>query len=149
MLLIRRGSRHALLLGGAGGALNLVGLATLISFHLWGVAVVLALAVLCVCAATIDRDARPTRRLRLAAAGAIAALAVPGVALAASPHRLWRQAIENSFTPYVKERGACLSDLTCIARDGDRLNALESPGFRLGPYLDQRVSVFPGTRPER
>ena len=106
----------------------------------------LALGVLCVCAVTTARDARPTRPLRLAAAGAIAVLLVPAVALAASPHRLWRQAIANSFTPYVRERRACLRKLTCIARDGDRLNALESPGFRLGPHLDQRVSVVPGTR---
>jgi len=108
--------------------------------------VVLALGVLCLCGLALARDARPTRRLRLAAR-------------ARSPFsrsRAWRSPRRrtasgarrsNAFTPYVIERRACLSDLTCIARNGDRLNALESPGFRLGPYLDQRVSVFPGTRP--
>jgi hypothetical protein len=144
--LIRLGSRPALALGCIGGALNLVGIATLVSFRLWGLAVVLALAVLCCCAVFVARDARPSRRLRAASAVAVAALAVPGVALARSPQRLWTQAIENSFTPYVKQRRACLIDLTCIARDGDRLSALDSPGFRLGPYLDTDVSVVPGRR---
>jgi hypothetical protein len=141
--LVSLGSRRALLLGCAGGLVNLAVMAKLLWDHQWGLTVAVVLAVLSVCAAVAIEDARPIRRWRAVAAVAVGVVAVPGVALATSHQRLWTQAIQNSRTPYVKERRACLIDRTCTAHDGDRLRVTESPGFRLGPELDVRATFVP------
>jgi len=142
--LARRGSTKALAIGAVGGLLNLLSLGYFATDRLWALTVAGALAVVCAGVVAGSRASpRAIRGVRVLAGLSVVALSVAIVSLATANERLWRHAVRTSTTPYVRAHEACLLALRCIATDGDRLHVTDSPGFRLGPYLDARVSVVP------